>query len=285
MAELSYFLSLPERSVRALAALGGGLVYELAGVLLPGWFQASRLYQALAGRSLRIIVEGVGGVEGIFPPDEVDSRELAIRKTVGTGLEMASLLAVGWSPLWMLAAAADLTGGTRTYLDVLVGELKREGLLVEDVEVGTAKGLLNALEATSSTMAEAVDVPPISVEHWRSTYRALRTNIGSLPDAGRLAILYRQLRDVSRAERQPLATVSALVAASALRAGAQLGQTHVFDHYQAALEEMRREGLGSYALRLTRPYSLAASDHFDRQRPTRTESLLARISHRGRSQS
>ena len=40
-------------------------------------------------------------------------RELLVRKTAGNVVELSSFLAVGWSPLWLLAGASDLVGGTK----------------------------------------------------------------------------------------------------------------------------------------------------------------------------
>ena len=61
----SYLASLPERTARAGAALTGGLVYEASEVVLPLAVRRSKLYQAIVGRLLRIIIELVGGVEEI----------------------------------------------------------------------------------------------------------------------------------------------------------------------------------------------------------------------------
>jgi hypothetical protein len=77
---LNYALSLPERTLRAAAAGLGGLLYEAAGVLLPGWLRRSRLYRAIVAGTLRIAIELVGGATGILPPDEVTAQELAQRK-------------------------------------------------------------------------------------------------------------------------------------------------------------------------------------------------------------
>ena len=42
----------------------------------------------------------------------------------GNAVELGSIAAFGFSPLWLLAAAADVTHGTRVYLDAFVRELK-----------------------------------------------------------------------------------------------------------------------------------------------------------------
>ena len=124
---VDYFISLPERLLRATAAGLGGVVYQILSLLLPGWVRGTRLYQATVARVLRILVELVGGVPGLFPTDAMPVRELAVRKVAGNAVELLSFAAVGWSPVWLLAAAADVTGGTHLYLRTFVDDLRREG--------------------------------------------------------------------------------------------------------------------------------------------------------------
>ena len=269
-----YLVSLPERAVRALAASVGGLIYEAAEVLLPGWLRRSRLYRAIVAALLRIMVELIGGVTDVLPPDDVGVEELAARKAAGSVIELASFLAVGWSPLWLLAAAADLTGGTRTYLRALVSELQREGTLPEDTEFTSVEELLNTLEGTSGLMAETVDVPPLNVRDMRSSWQALQQNVAELPDARRLASIYAQLQRVAKQEGRSLRSVSSLIAAGAVRAGVQMGHIYIFDYYHDALRVMTTEGLAAYAQRVAKPYLTVAVGHFDPQRITYTERLL-----------
>ena len=82
----SYLASLPERTARAGAALTGGLVYETGEVLLPLAVRRSKLYQAVVGRLLRITIELVGGVDGVYPTEELRARELLVRKTAGNAI-------------------------------------------------------------------------------------------------------------------------------------------------------------------------------------------------------
>jgi hypothetical protein len=158
-----YLASLPERTARAGAALTGGLVYEASEVMLPLAVRRSKLYQAIVGRLLRIIIELVGGVEGVYPTQEMPVRELLVRKTAGNVVELSDFLAVGWSPVWLLAGASDLLGGTKVYLQTLVRELQDAGLLAADVEVASFEELLSALEDTSGLLADTVDVPPLNI--------------------------------------------------------------------------------------------------------------------------
>ena len=121
---VAFLLSLPERAVRSVFALAGGGVHETAELVLPRLVRRSRLYEATAKNLLRVSIELVGGVEA--SPAQVDEYEpnakrLAVRKTAGNVVELGSIAAFGFSPLWLLAAAADVTHGTRVYLDALVG--------------------------------------------------------------------------------------------------------------------------------------------------------------------
>jgi hypothetical protein len=263
--------------VRAAAAGLGGLLYEAALVLLPGWLRRTRLYRAIVAGTLRIAIELVGGATGILPPDKVTAQELARRKAAGTGIEMAGLMLVGWSPLWLFAAAADLSGGTRTYLQALVSELRSDGLLRESTDIASVEELLDHLEDTSGLVAESLDVPPLNVHDMRTSWQTLRRQARDLPDADRLAELYAELQQVAEQEGRSLRTVSALIAAGAVRAGAQMGRVHLFDYYEDAMHTITREGLAVYAQRVTRPYLAVARSHFDPTTTTYTERLLQRV--------
>ena len=267
-----YAISLPERAIRAFAASAGGLIYEATEFLLPGWLRRSRFYQGTVADLLRIVIELVGGVSGVLPPRDIGVQELAMRKAAGTGVGYA----IGWLPLWLFAATADITGGTRTYLHVLVSELKSADVLQEDAEITSLEELLNTLEGTSGLVAEVLDEPPLNVDDMRSSWQQMRQHATELPDAGRLAIIYSDLQQVAVQEDHSLQFMSSLIAAGALRAGVHLGHTHVFDYYQDALDTINTEGLQVYSRRVTRPYFAVAKTHFDPERITITERLFGR---------
>jgi hypothetical protein len=276
-ANLGYALSLPERIVRAAAAGLGGLLYEATQVLLPGWLRHSRLYRAIVAGTLRIVIELIGGARGVLPPDELTAQELAVRKAAGTGVELAGLLFLGWSPLWLFAATADLSGATRIYLQALVSELRHGGLLPEDADIASVDEVLDTLEGSSGLLAESLDMPPLNVDDLRASWQGLRQHATELPDADRMADLYADLQQVSRQEDRSLRSVSSLLAAGAVRAGIQIGQVQIFDYYQAALSVIAREGLAIYARRVARPYLAVARGHFDPRTIAHTERLLRRF--------
>src|SRR5207344_3443846 len=125
---LRYTVSLPERLIRAVVAGTAGLLHESAEVVLPRFVRQSRLYEATAKNALRIAIEAFGGVEPT-EPQEVPAGQIAKRKAAGNVVELGSIAAFGFSPLWLLAAASDVLHGSRVYLATFVDELKRAGVL------------------------------------------------------------------------------------------------------------------------------------------------------------
>jgi hypothetical protein len=272
--KLDYTLSLPERLVRIAAAGLGGLVYQISMILLPGWIRQSRLYRATVGRLLRIIIELLGGVQGAFPTEDMPVRELAARKAAGNAVEVLSFVAVGWSPVWLLAAAADVMGGTQVYLRTLVEDLQQEGALPPDTQVNSVEGLLNSLEGTLGQAADTVDMPPLNLEDMRQSWRELQERASRLPDADTLADIYEDLRRVSNQEGQSIYRTSSLIAQGAVRTGIKMGNVHVFDYYRDALDSIAAEGLGRYIQRISAPYLQTIVHHLAPGHKTHTERFL-----------
>jgi hypothetical protein len=187
---------------------------------------------------------------------------------------------VGWSPIWLLAAASDLTGGTRAYLQALVAELEASGTLPQGTQIASFEELLTALEGTSGTLADTIDLVPTSLRDLRVAWEQLRDHVADLPDAGRLAALFADLQVAATREGRSLVQISALVALGAVRAGIQLGETHVFAYYRDTLAAIAAEGLPVYLRRLSAPYLVSAIAHLDRRRDSYTQRLLRRLPRR-----
>ena len=274
---LYYLASLPERLIRAGAALLGGLLRELAELALPVSVRRSKLYQATVERLLRITVELVGDVRGVYRAEKMPVEELAVRKAAGNVFELASVLAVGFSPLWLLAAVSDLTGGAKVYLQTLQTELKRVGALPPTTDVSSFDDLLTALEGTSGVLADTVDVPPLNVADLRATWQALRGRMSDLPDAGRLSAVFADLQAAAQREGRSLLEVSAFVGLGAVHAGLQMGDTFLFQYYREAFQSIAQEGLTAYTRRVSHPYLQRAGSHLDPASPTWTQRLLRRL--------
>ncbi len=276
----SYLVSLPERTARAGAALTGGLVYEKGEVLLPLAVRRSKLYQAIVGRLLRIMIELVGGVEGVYPTEVMPARELLVRKTAGNVVELSSFLAVGWLPVWLLAGASDLVGGSKVYLRVLATELRDAGVLAPNADVASFEELLSALEGTSGVLADTVDVPPLNISGVRTSWQELRRQAADLPDAAGLEEIFAELQLAARQEDRSILEISSMVALGAVRTGVKLGNVHIFDYYRLALRTIVGEGLLSFLRRASTPYLTRAGSHFDPRVSTYSERLLRRWLHR-----
>jgi hypothetical protein len=272
----SYLASLPERTARAGAALAGGFVFEASEVVLPVAVRRTRLYQAIVGRLLRITIELVGGVEGVYPAQEMPVRELLVRKTAGNVVEVSSFLAVGWSPVWLLAGASDLVGGTKVYLRTLVAELRDAGVLAPDAEVASFEELLTALEGTSGVLADTVDVPPLDVSSVRASWQELQRQVADLPDGAGLENIFAELQLAARQEDRSVLEISSMVALGAVHAGVSLGNVHIFDYYRRALRTIVDEGLLAFLRRTSTPYLTRAGSHFDPRSSTYSERLLQR---------
>lgn len=193
----AFLLSLPERSIRSVFALVGGGVHETAELVLPRLVRHSRLYEATAKNLLRVSIELVGGVEaadGSADEYEPDAHKLAVRKTAGNAIELGSIAAFGFSPLWLLAAGADVTNGTRTYLDAFVRELKLAGILAEEAHLRSVDELLGALAGGSGTAARLVDIPPLELAALRRSLADFRADASGLPSPKEMARLLDGLR-------------------------------------------------------------------------------------------
>jgi hypothetical protein len=273
MMTVRFYLSLPERLVRMLAALLGGTFRETAELVLPRFVRRSRFYEATARNLLRITIEVVGGVEPLEEAD-VPAGRLAIRKGAGNVVELGSIAAFGFSPLWLLAGASDILRGSRVYLTALVGELKAAGVLAEDVEVGSVDELLGVLERGAGRSAALVDVPPVELAELRRSLAELAAERDALPSPEELASAYEGLRRSARREGRPLLEISTGIGlAFALSAG-KLGREHLVVPYREDWQPVRREGFAAYAGRVAAPYRRAVEAHLDPDRATYTERAL-----------
>ena len=275
-----FLLSLPERVLRALAAATGGTVHETAELVLPRLVRRSRLYEATAKNLLRITVELVGGVprprEDVTGEVEPSPGKLAVRKGAGNVVELGSIFAFGFSPLWLLAAAADVTRGTRVYLDALVGELKEAGVVARDAELASVDELLAALEGASGTTARLIDIPPLEVEALKQSLADLRENAEGLPSPAELSAAYSGLLHEAERERRSVLEVSVGIGLAFFNSARKVGRQHVLDPYTEDLKPVRDEGFASYALRVGRPYAQAVVRHFDPRQASLTERGLDR---------
>lgn len=277
---LAFLLSLPERAMRSVFALAGGGVRETAELVLPRLVRRSRLYEATAKNVLRLSIELVGGVErpaGAADEYEPNATRLAVRKTAGNAVELGSIAAFGFSPLWLLAAGADVTHGTRVYLDAFVHELKLVGVLAQETELRSVDELLGALEGGSGTAARLIDIPPLELAALRRSLADLRADASGLPSPAEMADLFEGLRAEAVRERRSLLEVSTGVGIAFFNSARHVGRQHLLDPYGEDLKPLRDEGFGAYAARVALPYGAAVARHFDPAQASLTERGIEKL--------
>jgi hypothetical protein len=275
-------LSVPERLVRSVGAVVGGLIHESVEVLLPRFVRRSRLYEASAKNLLRLSIELVGGVEPLPSADasQPAPTELAVRKGAGNVIELSSIAAFGFSPLWLLAAASDVAHGSRVYLTSLTDELKAAGVLAPTADFESVDDLLAAFEGSSGTAARLIDIPPTELAGLRASVAELRRHAAELPSPDELAALYRGLRAEAGREQRSLLEVSQGIGMAFLLSARAISHDHVVVPYREDWRPLRDEGFAAYARRVIGPYKRALEAHLDLDRPSWTERGLDRVTRR-----
>jgi hypothetical protein len=284
---LRYPISLPERLVRASSAGVGGILLEGSVLLLPESVRRSQLYQVLLGRWLRVAVEYFGGVQGFQPADAVPAGNLMARKVTSNVVELTGIVAIGWSPIWVLAAAADLSNASRAYVQALGEELARAGLLPADAQPGSVDALLDALGRSTTDFARMADIPPLTASDVKATLREtreslalLRASARGLPGREALDALAEQLQWTAEREGISMWRLGMLLGSGALQAGATVWRDNIVDHYRSSLQEIHEGDLPGYVRRVYRPYLVKTIDHLDPQRGSHTDRLIDRVSRR-----
>ena len=87
-----YVLSLPERALRSMSAVSGGLLRELGDAALPLAVRRTKLYRTMVADTLRFLIEQVGEVQGTYPLEGAPGDDFVVRRTVGNGLELIGIL-------------------------------------------------------------------------------------------------------------------------------------------------------------------------------------------------
>jgi hypothetical protein len=302
MTTKDYLLSLPERILRSVLGVGAGVTRELGEIALPAGIRRSRLYQNLVDATLRYVIERVGGVEGVYNADERLPDNFLARRAAGNAVELLGIVAFRASPVWILAALADLCGLGRQLIPEIAEALKAEGLLEKDMQVTSVDQMLDGLERTSSQLAATMNTPPLDVAGLRREWEAIREQMGhlrrpDLPSGNTISSLWEQLKTESERQDRSVFETSSVMALSAARAlpdgvrwisaSARVGATQtgrifaaaLLDHYRHTLSEIRQVGYVGYAGRQLRPYLRACVNQFSPERSTVTQRVIEKLRH------
>jgi hypothetical protein len=296
----TYLLSVPERLVRSVLGLGAGVAREVGEVALPDGIRRSQLYQNLVDATLRYLIEQVGGVEGVYKDDGPLPENFLVRRTAGNAVEVLGVVAFRASPVWVLAALADVCGMGRHLIPEIAGALKAQGLLEKETHFTSVDQLLDGLERTTSRLARTINTPPLDVAGLRSEWAALREEAAGLQPSGlpsrdTISNVWNQLKIESARQDISIFETSSVMAVSAARAlpegvrwlsaSARVGATRtsqifgaaLLDHYRQTLSEIQEAGYLAYVNRLFRPYVRAAVHQFSPKRRTLTERFIEKF--------
>jgi hypothetical protein len=294
-----YILSLPERVIRSLGALSGGLLKEIGSVALPPGIRQTTLYRTMVEVTLRFLIEEVGQVEGIYPISDRLAQNFLLQRTASHGIELLGILAFRASPVWVLAALADITGGGHRLIHEIAQALKNEGLLDPKTRFERMDQLLDGLEKTSDHLAQTLNLPPVDVPGLRREWEKLKEELQGIPPKNlpaleRLDRIWTELQQTAITQNRSIFTISSLLAVSTIahvpanllwlsraahsaarRTGTVVG-TALLDHYSQTLGEITRTGFVEYWAREFRPYLRGAAEQFAPRRESLTERLLRR---------
>jgi hypothetical protein len=292
-----YLLSLPERVVRSAAALAGGLIRELGDVTVPAAVRRTKTYQTMVEIALRFMIEQVGQVEGVYPSEGELATNFLLRRTAGHGIELAGLLAFRASPVWIMAALADISGAGRQIVQEISEALKEEGLLDRDSKFENIDQLLDGLEQTTGQAADLFNAPPMDVAGLRKEWATFRQSIAkipprNLPSAELVRRHWDELKAEAAAQDRSVFQLSSIIAVSAVahapetlvrlaraankavwRTG-QLFAGSVLEHYSNTLRDIRERGYAAYWAEAFRPYLRAAAGQFSPKHRSLTDRLL-----------
>ena len=247
--------------------------------------------------TLRFLIEDVGEVEGVYPPEGKLSEKFLLQRTASHGIELLGILAFQASPIWVLAALADAAGGSQRLIRELAQALQEEGLLEAGGRFDTMEQVLDGLEKSSGVLATTLNLPPVDMPGLRREWERLKSELRSIPpknmpSLARVEQVWKALQTSAREQGRPVFLVSSAIALSAVarlpenvlklsraarsaarRTGRVIGEA-VLDHYTNALAEMGKDGFVNYWTREFRPYLRGAAEQFAPEHGTMTERLL-----------
>lgn len=297
MPSREYLLSLPERAIRSALGISAGLLREVGEVAVPGPVRRSHLYRNLVDVTLRYLVERVGGAKGVYPATEPQTDDFLARRGAGHAIELLGIAAFRVSPVWVLAALADLSGLGRRLIPEIAAALQAEGLLEKGARFESVDQLLDGLERTSARLAETFNTPPLDVAGLRREWAAIRSAAArqrkaALPQSRAISGRWEEIKQESLRQRRSVFETSSLMAVATLRglpgaarrlsASTRIGAKHtgkllsgaILEYYGQTLSELRQAGYMTYAKRQLSPYVRACVEQFSPQRRTLTERLL-----------
>ena len=291
-----YALSLPERYVRGLSALLGGIFKETTDILVPGVVKDTTSYNIFVGNILRFTVENVGGVKGVYDDEGLEG-EFATRKLIGNTIEGVGIATIHLSPLWFFAFFADSVKGGQAYLERLHEEMVENGYIDPETSADSFTTLFEGLERTTTSFAQNIDTPPLTkdeilsnIEEIRDSISDLLSNSGSIASttATEMSNVLHDFMNTATDEGQSLLELGGLLTLQTTNRLKQLGgltvsapsvagkmlYENILGYYSDTLTEIHERGYANVASETIEPYGQAILNQFSSEKITWTERLF-----------
>lgn len=291
-----YTLSLPERYLRGLTALLGGMLRETTELLVPNFVKDTTTYNIFVGNLLRFAIENVGEVEGVYS-DEGLGEDYASRKLLGNAIEGIGIATVHVSPLWIFAFFADSVKGGQIYLKRLRAELIEKGYIDSGDESDSIQDLLEGIERTTTSFAQNIDTPPISKAEVMDNLKEIQDSVGGLFSktgkvAGEVKVevsnLMQDFLETASEEGQTLMELSGVmtlqaanrakktagVAITVPQVAGQILYENILVYYSDTLSDIHQRGYAVVASETIEPYGSAIIKQFNSEKGTWTEKLF-----------
>ena len=291
-----YGLSLPERYVRGLSALVGGMFKETTDILVPGFVKDTTSYNIFVGNILRFTVENVGGVKGVYDDEGLEG-EFAKRKLIGNTIEGVGIATIHLSPLWIFAFFADSVKGGQVYLERLHEEMIENGYIDSETSADSFTTLFEGLERTTTSFAQNIDTPPLTkdeilsnIEEIRNSISDLLSNSGSIASSTvtEMSNVLQDFMNTATDEGQSLLELGGLLTLQTTNRVKQLGglavsapnvagkmlYENILGYYSDILTEIHERGYANVASETIEPYGQAVLDQFSTEKITWTERLF-----------
>ncbi len=291
---VQYTASIPERIIRALAAIFGGLLKEASDFLVPKVFKETTTYRIFIGNLLRYAVENIGRVEGAYSEEGKMDNEYGVKKMVGNSIEMVGIVAISASPLWILAFLSDAIWGVKSFFNKLAEELDREDLFEEKVRFEKRGDFLDSVQKLSDSLATNIDTPPLSKKELIENYEELKIYFRDVGKKTKMSLedirdLWGRLESAAAREDRSLSEISGAVTVHVMnrvksmkkQAGASVKVTsaivheHILDYYRDALQEISDQGYLTVVKNEFAPYVKSAWTMFSPEEKMLTERILS----------
>ena len=234
---LAWMLSLPERVVRALVGVLGGIAGNVV-YILPRPLRETRFFKTAVERQLRMMTDVVGKAEIYKDAEEELDAHTTLRIGIGGAIDNMIILGLHASPIWILLAASDICESAKGFTRELGDELKQAGFMQEGSRLDSVDDVLEGLEKLSKRLAGTFDKPPLSLEDMKETVTGLKSELEEVKDTvieetAQIDELAANIQELAERSRHGILEVASAVAIDTLEKSGKLVGGTVFGAWSA----------------------------------------------------